>query len=267
MFTLGDENEQGTETGDIFEGTGAREVKASDLDTSQNAGVPNGAASGNDKSKESGNASVLNSMLDNTDAPGVLQSMMNHDDIMGAGTEEQDSSLIEYEAERVAEDALQQVRRSAEARREQSVAIPTWTGRSGLAGLIGKSKHSGGDDELGTDTQPKAPSLLDRIKAREGKKVVFNANANNSAPAANHQAAERDSEKSWMDDLINYFKDNDGQCTSESVIAVFRDRVERRSDGAQVFKAMLKRVALLVKGAGPGGVAVWKLKPSATADL
>lgn len=258
LFTLGGEDEDGTETGDIFAGTGAREVKASDVGGTSNENLTSNENDDSSK-KNAGNASMFNSLLDDSDNNGVaLHSMMNHDEILGAGTSEQDGSLVEYEAERVAEDALQQVKRSSHARRQQGVAVPTWTGRSGLAGIIGSSSSNSGGGGCGLGMS-KGSSLLQKIKAREGKVVSLNyggfADVNRNGRV--------DDKKSIMEDLIEFLKERGGQSASEEVVGRFRERVEQQPDGVQVFKAMLKRIATLKRGAGPGGISVWKLKQDA----
>lgn len=245
LFTLGDDEEEGTETGDIFSGTGAREVKAGDVDRGGDDGEPNNDTQ--DKKKEqTGNASLLNSLLDDDD-DGVLHSTINHDDIIGAGTKVDDASLIEHEADCIAQEALEEVKRSAEQRQQQSVAMPTWTGRSGLGGLVGRG---GGDLSEGKSNVPKGLSLLSKIKAREGLNGTVA-----SAPAGGTSSEIG----GLMADLIEFFKERNGEVTSDEVVNRFQERVEQSGQGSQVFKSMLKRVAKLVRGGGPGGVSIWKL--------
>lgn len=246
LFTLGDYEEEGTETGDIFAGTGAKEVKASDVDRDGDDGKPKDGTQ--EKKKEgSGNASLLNSLLDEDD-DGVLHSTINHDDIIGAGTKVDDATLIEHEADCIAQEALEEVKRSAAQRRHQGVAMPTWTGRSGLGGLVGRG---GSDASEGISNAPKGLSLLNKIKAREG--------LNENAGIAPDRGSSSDV-GTLMADLIEFFKERNGEVTSDEVVNRFQERVEQSGQGSQVFKSMLKRVARLVKGGGPGGVSIWKLK-------
>lgn len=252
LFTLGDEDEHGTETGDIFAGTGAKEVKLGDLEATKD----DGANDKSDQNEGKGNATLLNSLLEDVNAK-ALHSMMNHDDIIGAGTAESDAQLIEYEADRAAEDAFEEVKRSAEQRRRQGVAVPTWTGRSGLAGITGTGRSGSGAfasiSGAGESSLSKGSSLLQKIKAREGKTTAQeNGQASVETPPG-------DDQKPIMEDLLDFFKERNGECTSNEVVERFRERVERSGENVQVFKSMLKRVAKLKKGAGPNGTSVWKL--------
>lgn len=251
LFALGDDDEQGTETGDIFAGTGAREVKLGDVEAAKDGDNENDK----EKNSDGGNASLLNSLLDEADK-GALHSMINHDDIIGAGTNTGDAHLIEYEADRVAEDAFEEVKRSAEQRRRQGVAVPTWTGRSGLAGILGSSGAASGFGSK-LPGSSKGSSLLQKIKAREGSSSM--PTPNDGASIAGH----RNDKKSLMENLIDFFKEHNGECTSNEVVNRFRERVEQSGEGVQVFKSMLKKIAKLTKGAGPNGESMWRLNQSA----
>lgn len=250
LFSLAEDDEDGTETGDIFAGTGAKEVKASEVERHKN----DANSEKDPKQAKEGNASVLNSLLDDDDSNGVLQSMMNHDEIIGAGTSERDSTLVEYEAERAAEDAMSELQRSAELRRQQSIAVPTWTGRSGLAGIIANNSR-GGASSLGGS---KGSSLLEKIKAREGKTSATSVNDHNST-----NTPRVDDNKTLLGDLINFLRSRGGQSTSQEIVSHFEERVKN----AEVFKSMLKTIADLNKGAGPGGTSLWVVKTDAMVGL
>lgn len=268
LFTLGDDDEKGTETGDIFAGTGAREIKAGKGEqpdkgsgkTMGSNGVSSNDVTGPSKGNDDGggNASVLNSLLDDKD-DGALHSTIDHDAIIGAGTEVKDASLMEFEADRVAEEALQEVKRSSEQRLRVSVAVPTWTGRSGLAGVIGTSGRESASGES------RASSLLAKIKNREARMsgAATAATATGATNGGGGVESVSDKKERLMSDLIKLFQANDGQCTSAEVVEPFRQRVEELGEGVQLFKSMLKRVARLDKSGGPGKVSVWKLRDDA----
>lgn len=249
LFTLGDD-EEGTETGDIFAGTGAKEIKAGEATRNGNEEGPIEVNQG-EKTEQNGNASLLNSLLDDLDE-GALHSTINHDDIIGAGTTVDDTSLVEYEADRIAEAAYEEVKISAAQRQRQSVSMPTWTGRSGLAGLVGR-----GSGQPGTS---KGSSLLNKIRAREGTSGV------QTAGAATGDATSPVTTESLMAGLIDFFKERNGECTSDDVVNRFQEKVRRSGQGVGIFKSMLKRIARLDKGGGPGGVSIWKLKEDAIAE-
>lgn len=62
----------------------------------------------------------------------VVQSAMDHDVILGM--HESEKVNIDHEATRVAERAARALQQSRRLRNAESVAVPTWTGRSGTAG-------------------------------------------------------------------------------------------------------------------------------------
>ncbi|KAI0565221.1 DNA helicase [Gracilaria domingensis] len=236
LFTLGQDDDNGTETGDIFSGTKAKEMRASKA-----ADIENGADSEkNDtngtSNSEDGNAKLLNSLLDDT-AEGQLSSTMNHDAILNAGNEVKDVGVVEYEANKIAREAIEELKRSTRRRRRAGIAVPTWTGKSGLAGYVNRSSTTG---------RSRASTLLNKITKREGGKVN-DSGTTDSAPCA------------LLQDLIDFLKDRGGQCSSAEVVESFRSRVQNSPESLQQFKSLLKQVATLVKGAGPDGCSVWRL--------
>jgi DNA excision repair protein ERCC-6 len=72
---------------------------------------------------------ILQSLMDMTG----LQTVVQHDLIMDAHRPER--VIVEKEAEKIATAAVSALRKSFHARQGQDVSVPTWTGRSGSAGL------------------------------------------------------------------------------------------------------------------------------------
>lgn len=246
LFTLGDDADKGTETGDIFMGTKVKEMtKRSDQEDSDPIREPlsnQANGSGKDQSGERGNANLLNSLLDGSDE--ALHSTINHDDVLGAGTDGVDTSLIEHEAQKIAKEAMEEVQRSAKRRQRQSVALPTWTGKSGIAGLVRSSTSAKGGVS-------QASALLQRLKQKEGP--YRDASVNDSRDDISKEGR-------LLEDIIEFLKDNGGKCSSQEVVNHFQDRVEKTAGGTQRFKALLKKVAQLDRG--PGRPSVWKLRPN-----
>lgn len=243
LFTLAEEDEHGTETGDIFAGTAAKEHTGGKKTHTENSINKKTELGSEDKQRaEGGNANLLNSLLDDS-GDGALQSTINHDAIMGAGTEVADASLLEHEADMVASKALEEINRSAHRRRREGIGVPTWTGKSGLAGFVNSGSGSGNGGG-------KAASVLQRIRQREGVASV-------SALAAGD--SEISVSATLLNEIIEFLRERGGQGTSAEVVKHFQARVESESIGAQGFKSMLKKVAVLKKGEGPKGASVWKL--------
>lgn len=253
LFTLGNDEEEGTETGDIFAGTGAREIKARGIEGDKDFDGSANNDSTNNKAVN-GDASILNSLLEEND-DGALHSAINHDDIIGAGTEVKDASLVEYEADRIAEEALREVKRSAQLRRRDAIAVPTWTGRSGLAGFIDSGR---GSDNINSNGGSKASALLMKIRAREG--VTQAAQTLGMNNETHEKSLSNNAKEQLMEDLLNFFKARDGKCSSAQVVDHFRDRVDQLGSGVQIFKSMLKCIANLKKDPGNLGGSMWILK-------
>lgn len=242
LFNLADDDENGTETGDIFLGTSAKELTASKAGNGKEPSqTESEQKSSNDMRRpEDGSATLLNTLLEDS-ANGQLLSTMNHDEILGAGSDVKDISMLEYEAQKVAREAMDELKRSARRRRREGIGVPTWTGKSGLAGYTAKSSANGNS---------KAASLLSKIKQREG--------AGNSTTGET-RGETVSATTVLLQNLVEFLRDRGGQCSSAQVVERFRSRVGSSPEALQEFKSLLKQIAVLTKGAGPGGTAVWKL--------
>ncbi|CAO3597105.1 unnamed protein product [Absidia cylindrospora] len=149
LFTLGADNDTSTETGRLFQGTeikrkkGKRKQTQNDDDQDQIQalqGVSNmeslnakKAASEKSKSKNkdvsAGDDNVLSSLFEMAG----IQSALQHDSIMESET--QDTFFVEREATMIAERAATALKESRKRTRLNGIGTPTWTGRSGYAGL------------------------------------------------------------------------------------------------------------------------------------
>lgn len=247
LFQLGNETEEGTETGDIFAGTGAKEITRpsfqNQMETENGQDGTEPTEEHHENKPETGTAGLLNSLLEDLGG-GQLHSTINHDAVLGAGSEVKDRDLMEYEADKVAEEAMKEISRSAQQRRRQGVAVPTWTGRSGLAGLV-TSKNNPGQSNGST-----AASLLQKMRRREGIASPLKGTTQNTSLTQSG---------SLLHDVILFLRTRRGQATSATLVDHFRERVDKTPEGLQTFKSLLKRVARLVKGAGPDGASVWQL--------
>lgn len=160
LFTLGDQDERGTETGDMFSGSertyGGEKVRKStrlskvhnnDDDFYQVANIMGvskldkyeGDATENDQ-KDEEEGRLMESLFSNA---GVVHSMLQHDEIMDLS--QQELSLVEKEASRVAKEAADALKRSRMLARKTAVGTPTWTGKFGVAGRFGPKAKSKGN--------------------------------------------------------------------------------------------------------------------------
>lgn len=156
LFTLGDSEEAGTETGDLFQGTEktfaqGKERKSTKLlsggsnndDFLQVASIQGiskldkfiEADENADDSQKDENR-LMDDIFSNS---GVVQSTLQHDEIVNSSHHE--VSLVEKEANQVAKEAAEALKRSRILARKTAVGTPTWTGKFGSAGRFGlKSK-------------------------------------------------------------------------------------------------------------------------------
>lgn len=151
LFTLGDQDEKGTETGDMFSGTektfrGEKDRKSTTLskahknddDLYQVASIMGvskldkfaGDAEEEDSKEDEGR--LMDGLFANA---GVVHSMLQHDQIMDLS--QQELSLVEKEATRMARDAAEALKKSRMLARKTAVGTPTWTGKFGAAGRFG----------------------------------------------------------------------------------------------------------------------------------
>lgn len=208
LFTLGDPDEKGTETGDMFAGTelALAEGKArkpgrltgpkhkNDDDFYQVAAI-NGVAKldkfkGEEEDKESDESRLMEGIF----ASGGVHSTLQHDMVVDLAKHEM--SLVEKEASRVASEAAEALKESRKIARKSKIGTPTWTGKFGAAGRFGPS-NSGRSSPL-VGPQKRASSLspaplsltsilgdLKRIKSVDsGDKFAFGSNkkAKKAAP-------------------------------------------------------------------------------------
>lgn len=168
LFTLGDPDERGTETGEMFNGSektflGTKERRLTRLEKSahkndddllQVASIMGVSKldkfageeedDSNDKDGKDDNR-LMEGLFSNA---GVVHSALKHDEIVGHS--EPELSLVEKEANRVAKEAADALRTSRIAARKTAVGTPTWTGKFGVAGRFGLKKKPG----LGIKTKP-----------------------------------------------------------------------------------------------------------------
>lgn len=153
LFTLGDPEEAGTETGDLFHGaekkfSQGKERKSTKLlgtllrDNDDFYSVANiqgvskldkfmDADEDVDDDNKDDNR-IMDGLFSNS---GVVQSTLQHDHIVNSSQHE--ISIIEKEANQVAKEAAEALKKSRMMARKTAVGTPTWTGKFGSAGRFG----------------------------------------------------------------------------------------------------------------------------------
>ena len=132
---------------------------------------------------------------------------------------------------------MKALKESSVIRQGQKVNIPTWTGKSGRAGipLISSSSSSINRNNVGLNntsrpsaTATSSKSLLEQIRQRQSQSDV---------PVS----LVRDRYAVILADLRSLFLRYGGRASSSTVIEAFRDRVT--DDELTLFRKLLKRIA------------------------
>lgn len=175
LFTLGDPNERGTETGDMFSGSektyqGSKPRQSQRLskthgndddfyDVANIMGVSKlGKFEGEPEEQKEDEGRLMEGIFANAGVHSTLQ----HDDVMDLSKHE--LSLVEKEASRAAKVAADALKRSRTLARKTAVGTPTWTGKFGAAGRFGPKKSDGSSSRPSSKLQsPAAVSELGKL--------------------------------------------------------------------------------------------------------
>lgn len=189
LFTLGNQDETGTETGDLFDGLEqkfggsvdrklARLLKGhkNDDDFYQVAGLEGVSKLGNFAGDEEDKGDESHIMEDIFSSSGV-HSALKHDEIMDSSKHE--LSIIEREASRVARQAAEVLRQSRKVARKNKIGTPTWTGKFGSAGKFGpkpkvKTLPSKAVASVASSPSPlSSSSILSELRLKKNDKFSF----------------------------------------------------------------------------------------------
>lgn len=246
LFTLGDEYAEGTETAAIFSSIGAAtNIDAANIleDSKDNAiteedckVTEKGENSQPGAKEHEGDAFILKELFDQAG----MHSALDHDKIEGAYKPE--NNIAKKEAKKIAEKAAKALRESRRSLMSTPLTVPTWTGKSGLAGAPSAKRFGG---EL-IQNNKSSSSLLARIRAR-----------NYEASSLDVQHPEVSASKQLADQIISYLRSKGGLARSTAIASQFRGDVMVDSIGPDLFKCVLQEVATLVRMEGGR---FWKLK-------
>jgi DNA excision repair protein ERCC-6 len=181
----------------------------------------------------------------------LVASALDHDAVVGDAAKTAKNSTAALEAKRVAERAATLLRDSFEQRRRDGVSVPTWTGRSGGAGLpanrrfglslnptvaggsraangSGNAPSAGNSSFFAQGQRAQGPlgstSLLQRIRERQD--------------AAGEAGPEAEASR-LLRQLCEFMARQGGRCTSQQLVEQFK------TEGldARLFKQLLKEAA------------------------
>lgn len=180
LFTLGDPDEKGTETAEMFNGSEKTFSGTKDRQLRRLEGGPKNdddlyrvatlmgvskldKFAGDDDEK---NGAKEDDRLMEGLFSGV-HSALQHDEIVGQTHLEE--SLAEKEANRVAKEAAAALRKSRLAARKTAIGTPTWTGKFGVAGRFGPKKKANGPLRVPSSTNENSLSstaILGELRQR-----------------------------------------------------------------------------------------------------
>ena len=172
LFTLGDMDENGTETGGMFSGTEknfnpersilskkkkpmrrnkteddffqvAKMAGVSGLEDFKGEGNGGGLKDEDSTVNNEGQSSTKEEdrLMDGLFASSGVHSALEHDAIMSETMPDQ--ILVDREASRIAKAAAEALRASRKMARQAEIGVPTWTGKFGSAGRIGRPSNNG----------------------------------------------------------------------------------------------------------------------------
>lgn len=245
LFTLGDEYAEGTETAAIFSSIGAStNIDAAEIldESKQENAQDEGRATssvrdeeGNDAAQQEGDAFILKELFDQAG----MHSALDHDKIEGAYKPE--NNMAKKEAKKIAEKAAKALKESRRSLMSTPLTVPTWTGKSGLAGAPHMQQRFGGGQ-----SNKSSSALLAKIRAR-----------NQEASSLDVQYPEVSASKQLADKIVAFLQARGGSARSSTVATHFREDTMLDTIGPELFKCVLQEVATLVRMEGGR---VWKLK-------
>ena len=184
-----------------------------------------------------------------------------------------------FPAERVAKAAVGALRASRKARRNDDVSVPTWTGRTGAAGMPRVTRPSsasaspakepsggffGGPEMTSSDgdSTTRPPSARDILAGFQSRALASEAASSSSSSSSSSAppilSDADDHSRRLLADLVAEMNAKGGTVTSQQVVRDFGARVT--SENVPLFRSMLKQVAVFQRPQG-GGIGLWTLKP------
>ncbi|KAA8914434.1 hypothetical protein TRICI_002932 [Trichomonascus ciferrii] len=190
LFSLGDADDEGTETGGLFSGLETSTSKSTpksksttkrrkhtnedDLSKLVNMEGVSGMEDfqGNPEDDDSGSTRSTSNdedrILQGIFADSGVHSTLEHDAIMDASRP--DTVIVEKEASRIASQAAKALRESRRQARKSEVGVPTWTGKFGIAGRFGSPSGPSSRSSTPHSTQSEpvsSSSILQNIRKKK----------------------------------------------------------------------------------------------------
>lgn len=286
LFTLGSDQDGGTETGQLFKGTEVKPEGSKMTPGDRNVDLPDHHAhiagamkqskadEDDDKLRDIDGVASLEEYKDAEDnnkdeqedriMAGIfaksVHEALEHDAVVnGKRVIRADPAILKREADRVAREAAQHLRRSSEQARSVPIGTLTWTGEVGETGRprpTNVRRSRGG---------PSSSSILAGIRNRQG---LENGEGNSSSrrapggtalPAPNGGRPKALSVKDFEKMIPDFMRRHGGKAPSKVLVDHFNPHCPTRKS-SDAFKLALDNVATLEQN-GSTMRAIWSLKP------
>lgn len=268
LFTLGNADDEETETGGLFKGSETR-IEASEEDSriSEVVGLSHRAAFQDDKNQSSAPSTRAGSPNNksgvDTTAPHLMEALLgrsgvhaslSHDTIVGgaatgrAGKITTDPASVSAEASRIAARHAAELQRAGEAARDVPIGVLTWTGMVGEAGrpepprprvARGGIRGGGSRGGRGGVNGPSSSAVLANLASRQGQ--TTNGNISTAAEA----------EMDFFESIPNFFHAHGGKVYSRMLVDHF-NRLCNTPEKSREFKDKLRRVAVVGRSENSG---------------
>lgn len=214
LFSLGDQNEQGTETGDMF--GGGDDSKRENDDFMKVAGISSTEAFKTSEEKSNDEDRIMAGLF----ADSGVHSTLEHDSIIDSSRP--DTVLVEKEATRIAAEAASALKESRKAARKAKIGTPTWTGKFGSAGRFGVKRKA---------NSPASSAILQNMKAkRDLERVPKKRTPNPDNDKLIHQLSE-------------FISNNDGFSTSRQIVDGLELKMSTQQETV-LLRSMLKSICV-----------------------
>jgi DNA excision repair protein ERCC-6 len=162
-----------------------------------------------------------------------LQSALHHDRIVES--EKPEFMIVEQEAQRIADEALANLRASRIAIQDPNQFAPTWTGRSGSAGnprsILGQ--YSSAPKSIGSGSALSSASLLHRLRHGRSSSAA-------SSPTPKSLSSS-DSQSELAIRIVRHMKENDNKATSSEIVKAFQLKLQ--ANDMLIFRKILHSIA------------------------
>ncbi|ROW17748.1 hypothetical protein VPNG_00685 [Cytospora leucostoma] len=200
--------------------------------------------------EDDGNAAEEDRIMAGIFARGVHEALEHDEIINGKKTVRADRTILEREANRVAAEAADHLRRSREQARHVPIGTVTWTGEHGQAGAPRPSNRNPGR------AGPGSASVLAGIRGRQGLDSGGGASSPRSRTAT--PPTGRYGVKEFKDMIPPFIRQHGGRCPSKVLVDHFNTYCHTKKT-TESFKAALNAVARMEQ-TGSTMRGIWSLR-------